>query len=91
MTRTHKPPHKRNTNWPREFVIRRKSRVTCVTESCVSMLKLAGLSLTGHFEAVSPTGKRCLWGRQLGFGGHLSHSTSDKMTPHQMEPGGGHH
>lgn len=51
------------------------------------MLKLTRLSLTGHFDALSPAGERCLWSRHLGFRGHLSHPTVDKMTPDQTEPG----
>lgn len=51
-------------------------------EAIVSMLKLAGTGLTGHFHEIRPARERCLWGRQLGFGSHVSHSTVDKMTPH---------
>lgn len=62
-----------------------------VMESTVSMLALAGSSLTGYFETVCTAGQRCLRGRHLCFGSHISHPTVDKMSPDQTESGGGDH
>lgn len=62
-------------------IIRRKVALLRFIEAIVSMLKLAGTGLTGDFHGVRPARERCLWGRQLGFGSHVSHSTLDKMTP----------